>query len=156
MASYRSVSMDDDELYAFLGREGTGVLSFARDDESYSLPVSYGFDDGNERFYIRLGFGTDSEKARFKDATARVSFVVYSHTDEGWKSVVARGRLEEVTEAAVDGDLVRALRKSDIPLVTIFDQPLRELDFQLHRLVVDELTGRKEAQTDEDESDIVG
>ncbi|WP_396613561.1 pyridoxamine 5'-phosphate oxidase family protein (plasmid) [Haloferax sp. S1W] len=147
--------MADAEIDDFLGRAGTGVLSFARRNESYSIPISYGFDRKNTQFFVRLGFGPDSEKKRFTEVMSRVSFVVYGQTADGWKSVVARGRLEEITEDAIDSDLIHTLKESEIPLVTIFDQPLDELDFRMYRLVVDDLSGRKEVPVDEHGTDPV-
>lgn len=144
MDDTESVEMDDAEIATFLGREGTGVLSLAKASEAYSIPVSYGYDDDSgPRFYLRLGFAPDSEKRAFLRETTRVALVVYDETAEGWRSVVARGPLEEVPETAIDADIVRGLQKADIPLVSIFDRPMQELEFTLHRLVPDELTGRK-------------
>jgi len=136
--------MTDEEIESFLGDGGVAVVSFARDDEPYSIPVSYGYDPAAGQFYVRLGFAPDSEKEAFAGPNRRVSIVVHRETDDGWASVVARGTLREVTEAAIDAQVVRAIRRVDIPLVSIFDAPTRELDFRLYRVAVDDLSGRTE------------
>ncbi|WP_372910694.1 pyridoxamine 5'-phosphate oxidase family protein [Salinigranum sp.] len=136
--------MDRREVVAFLGEEGTGVLALARDDESYAIPVSYGYDGDEETFYLRLAFHPDSQKREFLGPSRTVSLVVSAETNEGWRSIVARGRLRETGEAALDSSLVEAIRRIDIPFFTVFDRPARELDFELFQLVPDELTGQKQ------------
>jgi hypothetical protein len=143
--SGEAVLMGDEEIDAFLGTGGAGVLSFADGGEAYSIPVSYGYDASKRHLYVRLGYEEGSEKRQFVKSTKRVSFVVHDETSEGWQSVVARGRLDEITESSVDGTVVKAIRRMDIPLVSIFDEPTRDVEFQLYRLAPDELTGRKEA-----------
>ena len=140
----QSVAMSHEEVVEFLGSGGTGVVAFAKDDESYAIPVSYGFDPEEERIYLRLAFAPESEKRAFVNATSTVSLVVDDDTADGWKSVVARGHLAEVTEAALDSTIVEAMRTMDIPFVTIYDRPSAELAFEMYRLEPDELTGRKE------------
>jgi hypothetical protein len=142
--SEQSVVMSHEEIVEFLGTGGTGVVAFAKDGDSYAIPISYGFDAEDEGLYLRLAFDSESEKREYVDATGDVSVVVHEQTDEGWKSVVARGRLSEVTEAALDSTVVEAMRTMDIPFVTIYDKPSAELDFEMYRLVPDELTGRRE------------
>src|SRR6056297_42449 len=96
MEDSRSVRIDETERDAFLGRGGTGVISFSTDGDAapYSLPVSYGFDGDEGRFYFRLAFEADSAKwDTIRDAP--VSFVAYEHVDGSWQSVVATGRLTE-------------------------------------------------------------
>jgi hypothetical protein len=136
--------MDATEIDAFLGTEGTGVLALARDDESYAFPVSYGFDATDGEFYVRLAFHPDSEKAGFMGPDSTVSLVVSEETDEGWRSVVARGHLRETGEAAIDSSVVDAIRRINIPFFTVFDRPARDLDFQLFRLAPEDLTGHKQ------------
>lgn len=136
--------MDDAEIREFLGDGGTGVISFARDDVPYSVPMSYGFDPDGPTFYVRLGYAPESEKRSFAEGSDSVTFVVYRETPAGWKSVVATGRLDPVTEASLDATVAEALHSIDIPFVTIYDRPAREIEFVLNRLVVEELTGRKE------------
>jgi hypothetical protein len=149
MTDLRPVEMDDEERNEFLGTGGTGVVSFPTDadDAPYSLPVSYGYDEADGDFYLRLAFGPETEKDDVVADHTPVSFVVYDQTDEGWRSVVATGHLEEVTEAAIDSDVVQAMRRIHIPLVDVFGRHPRELTFRFFRLSTTDLSGRKEARS---------
>jgi hypothetical protein len=152
MDDTRSVRMSDEERAEFLETGGTGVVSFptAADDAPYSFPVSYGYDPEGGEFYLRLAFGPDTEKGDVVDDGQRASLVVYDRDDDDrWRSVVVTGRLEEVTEAAIDSDVVQAMRRVHIPLVDVFERHPRELTFRFFRLSATEVTGRKEARSDD-------
>jgi hypothetical protein len=136
--------MDQREVNTFLGNEGTGVLALAKNDESYAIPVSYGFDREEETFYLRLAFHPESQKRDFIGPSRTVSLVVSAEGDDGWRSVVARGRLRETGEAAIDSSVVEAIRRINIPFFTVFDRPARDLDFELFRLAPTELSGHKQ------------
>lgn len=149
MEEPRSVSMDSDECDSLLGVGGTGVLSFARsgsEDPPHSVPVSYGYDDSERVFYFRLAVGSDSEKDEVIDRP--VTFVVYGQFDDEWRSVVAKGRLEETTEESVATESLEGLEHVHIPLVDIFGRPPRDVPFEFYRLVPEEITGRKESTTE--------
>lgn len=138
------VRMPEADRQALLGNGGTGVLSLAAGDEPpHSIPVSYGYDTEAETFYFRLAAGRDSEKGTLDDRP--VSFVTYRETDEGWKSVVASGRLEDVEREGIETKTLDGLDHVDIPLFDVFERPLREVSFEFYRLVPEELTGRVEA-----------
>jgi nitroimidazol reductase NimA-like FMN-containing flavoprotein (pyridoxamine 5'-phosphate oxidase superfamily) len=149
MDNTRSVQMSDDERSEFLGTGGTGVVSFARSETEppYSLPVSYGYDAESDGIYLRLAFDTESSKETVVSEGRPLSLVVYDQTDAGWHSVVVTGTLEEVTEAAIDSDVVQAMRRIHIPLVDVFERHPRELTFRFFRLEAEELSGRKEAKS---------
>lgn len=148
MSDTDSIAMDADERDAFLGTGGTGVISFpSSDGESpHSVPVSYGYDTSEGTFYFRLAVGPDSDKGDV--AGRRVTFVVYGQRDEEWRSVIAKGRLEETTEAAAATESLKGLQRVHIPLVDIFGRPAKDVSFEFHRLVPDELSSRKESSTE--------
>jgi len=150
MEDVRSVQMNDEERDEFLGRGGTGVISFdtSGDEPPYSLPVSYGYDPETETFYFRLAFGPDAGKGDVVDADRSVSFVTYRDTENGWQSVVATGQLEEITESTLDSDVTEAMQRVEIPLVDVYDRHPIELQFQFFRLSPAEVTGKKEARTE--------
>ncbi len=121
MQGIRLVQMAEGELNEFLGRGGTGVLSFSTggDDPPFSLPVSYGYNADSGSLYYRLASPPDSGKA---DVLGRaVSFVAHAHTDDGWRSVVATGRLEELAEAPHESSAGQGTWAVRIPRVDIFD-----------------------------------
>ncbi|ELY47215.1 MULTISPECIES: pyridoxamine 5'-phosphate oxidase family protein [Natronorubrum] len=144
MTGLRWVQLSAQERDEFLGTGGIGVLSFTRDGDEppASLPVSYGYYDDAETFYFRLSFPPSSSKESFIDNP--VSFVTYDETDEGWRSVVATGTLEELTELPHESAAVQGMWAVDIPAVEVFDRPRSEITFHDFQLEPDEISGRKE------------
>ena len=133
--------MADDDRNRFLGDGATGVLSLSAGEEPpHTVPVSYGYDATDEVFYFRLATGPDSAKTELQNRP--VTFVTYGEGEDGWQSVVASGRLEDIEEAGVTTEALEGLSRVDIPLIDIFDSPTREVSFEFYRLRPDELTGR--------------
>ncbi|SEH15444.1 hypothetical protein SAMN04487967_2080 [Natronorubrum sediminis] len=143
MPGLRWTNLTEDERNEFLSNGGTGVLSFAtdRDDPPASLPVSYGYYADDEAFYFRLSFPPGSSKTDVVDNP--VSFVVHAETDDGWRSVVATGTLEELADMPYESVAVQGMWAIDIPTVDIFDRPREELEFRDFRLAPETLSGRK-------------
>lgn len=144
MSDVSSVAMDAVAIDEFLETQSTGVLTLAKDDDGYGIPVSFAYDAGESSIYVRLGYAPESQKREYVDAADRVSFVVYDQTDDGWKSVVARGELEEVAESSLQSYVGEAMRDLDIPFFTVFDRPASDIEFKLTRLAIDELDGHAE------------
>jgi len=146
MSESDSETMDEDEQDAFLGSGGTGVISLSTGEGApHSTPVSYGYDAAESVFYFRLANELGSAKG---DLSGRaVSFVTYGN-DDGWKSVVATGQLEQTTEESVATESLQGFERVHIPLIDIFGKPPREVAFEFYRLVPDELTTRTETQTE--------
>jgi uncharacterized protein len=144
-----TIELGPEERDKFLGTGRTGVLALSStgDEPPRSIPVSYGYDPTESVFYssvcnrfhvdrapscdlscrdlqtllyFRLATGPDSEKGPLADRA--VSFVTYGR-DDGWRSVVARGRLEDVTEVAIAPETLNGLDHVDIPLLDVFDRP---------------------------------
>ena len=144
MSEGHSIRMTTAEIDGLLGNGGVGVISFADDDEPYSIPVSYGYDVDEATIYVRFSFADESRKHRFVGEGKTASLVVMSEDRAGWRSVVARGPLSSVNEPRLDGQAAKSVREIDIPFVSIYDQHPRELAFELYRLEPTELSGRKE------------
>ncbi|WP_135851333.1 pyridoxamine 5'-phosphate oxidase family protein [Halorussus salinus] len=147
MEGLRWVQLSDEERDDFLGNGGTGTLSFSteNDEPPFSLPVSYGYDAGS--FYFRLAFPDDSAKTEVVENP--VSFVTHARTDDGWRSVVAAGKLEDVTDMDYDSAAVQGMWAVDIPKVDVFEDPPDDISFRQYRLVPEKLTGRKEVRSDD-------
>ncbi len=143
MGTEHGEELTDAAINDFLGRRGTAVLSLARDDTPYSIPVSYGYTPDERAFYLRLGFHPDSEKRQFVDASELARLVRYERTGDEWTSVIAVGELREVTEADLTGDIARVLQQADVPLLSMWDVPIDDVEFGIYRLPVDRLTGRR-------------
>jgi hypothetical protein len=146
--------LDRDAIDAFLGSQSTGTLSLAKGNDSYAIPVAYTFDPDDRNIYFRLGYAPGSRKREFIDATERGTFVVAADTEDGWKSVVARGTLghintvEDLSQHRLPGESTSpADRELRIPFYHVFEAP-SEMLFALVRLEVHELTGVAEAGDD--------
>ncbi|WP_433633445.1 pyridoxamine 5'-phosphate oxidase family protein [Halomicrococcus sp. NG-SE-24] len=152
MEDVRSVQMSTAEQNEFLGSGGTGVISFApsSDGPPYTRPISYGYDADTGDFYFRLAVGPeDAGKREIIDEDEEISFVTYDETDRGWRSVIATGRLDEITESALDPDIVEVMQRVRIPFVDVYDSHPLTLEFRFFQLTPDEVTGQQEAGTGE-------
>lgn len=150
MEDIRSVRMSTDEQNEFLGSGGTGVISFETpsDGPPYIRPISYGYDEETGNFYFRLAVGPeDAGKKDVIDENTAISFVTYDETDRGWRSVIATGRLEEITRSALDPAVAEAMQRVRIPFVDVYDSHPLTLEFRFFRLSPDEVTGQQEPGT---------
>jgi hypothetical protein len=148
MSDSDPAEMGADEREAFLGTGGTGVIAFGTTGEEapHAIPVSYGYDPVEGIFYFRLAADADSEKHAVADRA--VSLVVYGQDEAKWRSVVAKGVLEETTEESIATDTLQGLERVHIPLLDVFGTPPGEVPFEFYRLVPDTLTSRKEATSE--------
>lgn len=139
--------MDGLEIREFLDAQHTGVLAMGRENVGYGIPISYTYDDEGPYVYFRLAYGGSSQKREFIEAADSVSFVVYAATEEGWKSVVAEGKLEEQSETDFEASRIEAVRQLDIPYFTVHDRPATDLEFVIARIDVSNLTGVVESRS---------
>jgi hypothetical protein len=146
-----AVELDQAAIDAFLAGRSTGTLSLAKESDSYAVPVSYTYDPDGQDVYFRLGYAPESRKREFIDATGLATFVVADETDDGWTSVIARGRLEHVntvedlSQHRLPGAAAsHADHEMEIPFVHVFEAPSETL-FVLVRMDASELTGVTEA-----------
>lgn len=148
MQDPRWLQLSEDEMNEFLGRGGTGVISFATDPDEppVSIPVSYGYSADVTRFYYRLSVPQGSRKEDLVDNP--VSFVTHDETDTGWRSVVATGRLSDTADAPYESTEIQGMWGIRIPIVDVFERPPREMTFRYFSLDPDTMTGRKEVRTD--------
>jgi nitroimidazol reductase NimA-like FMN-containing flavoprotein (pyridoxamine 5'-phosphate oxidase superfamily) len=151
MAHSAAHALDPKAIDAFLGSQSTGTLSLAKDNDSYAIPVGFTYAPESRDVYFRLGYAPGSRKREYIEATEHATFVVAAETDAGWKSVVARGRLEhrntveDLAKHRLPGESTsQADRELRIPFYNVFDEP-SEMVFALVRLDVTELTGVVEA-----------
>jgi nitroimidazol reductase NimA-like FMN-containing flavoprotein (pyridoxamine 5'-phosphate oxidase superfamily) len=130
-----TLGMDETAIGEYLSRAETGVLSLAKDDEAYGVPVHVHF-DGDDAF-VRLGEREDSEKFEFLEATTSASLVVYDATDEESWSVLLRGELvrEGQPSATALNERFGAMR--------VFGETIQDLDAVLYRLDATSVTGRR-------------
>jgi hypothetical protein len=131
------------ETDALLGRHETGVLSLAREDEPYAVPISYGYDAGGRRFCMRLVSAPGSKKRRFLTDSPEVRFVVYEEAGTTYRSVIAAGRLERLRKSELTPDHVERYGAAKRPLFEMWGESKAELDIELYELAPEELSGRR-------------
>lgn len=137
---------------SILGRHETGVLSLARENEPYAIPISYGYDTEARRFYLRLVSTPESEKRRFLASSPHARLVVYEEDDPIYRSVVAIGTLNEVSRDELTVEHIEQYGEAKRPLFEIWGESRQDLDIQLYQLEPDELSGRR-IEIDRDDTD---
>ncbi|MFC3959355.1 pyridoxamine 5'-phosphate oxidase family protein [Halovivax cerinus] len=145
MSLARETEMAPDELDAFVGQQETGVLSLARDDEPYAIPISYGYDANERVFYLRLVSTPESEKRRYLSSSPRARLVVYDENrpESTYRSVVAVGSLAEIPPGELTVDRIEQYGEAKRPLFEIWANSKQDLDIQLYTLEPAELSGRR-------------
>lgn len=133
------------EVDEFLGRYETGVLSLARGDEPYSIPISFGYDAGEGTFYLRLVSTPESEKRGFLASAPRARLVVYDEVEprRSYRSVVAVGSLEEIEQEALTVEHIEQYGSTKRPLFEIWSESKRDLDVELYRFEPTSVSGRR-------------
>lgn len=133
--------MDAVEIADFLKSRETGVLGLAKEDDAYAIPLSYTYEEGATSIYFRLGYGPGSQKREFVDASNIVTFVVYTKTAAAWKSVMAQGRLSELSTSSLDSSIVESVKSLDIPFYQVHDRPVADLEISIVELSISHLHG---------------
>ncbi|WP_324662868.1 pyridoxamine 5'-phosphate oxidase family protein [Haloarcula sediminis] len=140
-AQWTGEPMAEDEIEALLTVADHGVLGLAAGEKPYTIPVSFGYDDG-DIFFAFVRSGPDSEKFAFAEngKTARL-LVTDIKARFDWQSVAVTGPLEPVSVTDSDwARLVDAL--DDNPwFSTAFEDDERVEGVQGWRLVPDEVEG---------------
>ncbi|WP_232702397.1 pyridoxamine 5'-phosphate oxidase family protein [Halobacterium wangiae] len=142
MALEKQTEMTAAETDALLGRHETGVLSLARDDEPYSIPISYGYDASDRTFYLRLVSTPESEKRAFLSSSPTARIVVQESDDRTYRSAVAKGTLEEISTDEMTVEHVEQFGDAKRPLFEVWGESKRDLRIQLYQLDADSVSGR--------------
>ncbi|MDG5774875.1 pyridoxamine 5'-phosphate oxidase family protein [Haloarculaceae archaeon H-GB1-1] len=135
--------MTQSEIDDVLSRHETGVLSLARSDDPYAIPISYGYDSEHRRFYMRLVSTPESEKREFLSSSPDCRLVVYEETEPVYQSVVAIGTLEQISTDELTADHIEQYGKAKRPLFEIWAEGKEELDVQLFKLDPESMSGRR-------------
>jgi len=114
-----------------------GVLALAESGESYAIPMGHVLD--GDRLLFRFGDEPDSAKAAFAAETTTASFTVFDYTapDDSW-SILARGPIER-TDLEPTDTTVNEL----FPPFRLFDESVKEVEYDIYELRIEELTGRE-------------
>lgn len=139
----RRTELSRSETDAFLGRKETGVLSLARNDEPYAIPISYGYDAAERLFFMRLVSTPDSAKRAFLGDEPQATLVVYDEAEPVYRSVVATGTIEAVPSEALTADRIEQYGETPRPLFEIWGEAAPDLDVALYQFDPAEVTGRR-------------
>ncbi|QLK25159.1 pyridoxamine 5'-phosphate oxidase family protein [Natrinema zhouii] len=143
MAIDQETEMTDAEIDDFLSRRETGVLSLARTDEPYAIPISYGYDDDGREFYMRMVSTPDSEKRQFLESAPEARLVVYDEAGSTYRSVIATGELENIAPSELTPGEIAQYGNAKRPLFEIWADGKDALDIELYRLAPTSLDGRR-------------
>jgi hypothetical protein len=122
MTTSSEAEMSASAVDAFLGRHETGVLSLARDDSPYAIPVSYGYDETEREAFLRLVSAADSEKRAFLASEPEARLVVHDETDRVYTSAIAVGTLERVDPETLTAETIARYGETRRPCTP--DSPL--------------------------------
>ncbi|NIC00365.1 pyridoxamine 5'-phosphate oxidase family protein [Halobacterium sp. R2-5] len=142
MALEKQTEMTPSDTDALLGRHETGVLSLARDDDPYAIPISYGYDADERKFYLRLVSTPDSEKRQFLSSNPDARLVVYEEDEPTYQSVVVTGTLTEISRDEMTVEHVEQYGDAKRPLFEIWGESKPDLDIKLYELRADSISGR--------------
>ena len=142
MALEKQTEMTRSDTDALLGRHETGVLSLARDDDPYAIPISYGYDADDRTFYLRLVSTPESEKREFLSSNPDARLVVYEEDEPTYQSVVVTGTLTEIPRDEMTVEHVEQYGEAKRPLFEIWGEAKPDLDINLYELRADTISGR--------------
>ncbi|MGM0397533.1 MAG: pyridoxamine 5'-phosphate oxidase family protein [Halobacteriota archaeon] len=134
--------MDRDACERVLFREGHGFLALSDDDIPYVIPMSFGY-DGTDCFIQMTTGGRKNEALGDGD---RVSLAVLSTDYETGisESVLVDGTMALVPEAAVEDGLAALAANAEFGTdLSVWGEPVQDVDLALYRLSVAELSGRR-------------
>lgn len=145
MSLAQETEMSAAEIDDFLSSHETGVLSLARDNEPYSIPISYGYDAESRSFYLRLVSTPESKKREFLSSNPGARIVVYDENDDGtrYRSVLASGEIEKIDPGELSVEDIEQYGEARRPLFEIWGSGKDELEIELYRLSSPELSGRR-------------
>ncbi len=145
MSLAQETEMTRSEVDEFVSNRETGVLTLAQNDEPYAIPISYGYNDSSGTFYMRLVSTPESEKRAYLGSSPDVRVVIYDGNDEKteYRSVVAKGALEELDPADLSADDIVQYGQAERPLFEIWGADRDELDIRLYSFEPDVIEGRR-------------
>ncbi|WP_255198321.1 pyridoxamine 5'-phosphate oxidase family protein [Halorarius litoreus] len=137
-------SMVEEETEAVLAAHGHGVLALARDDEAYGVPVSYGYDEAENRVVFQFFYDRESKKREFVEHGGTVTLTVtdWASADD-WRSAIVTGELQRVPDSEVSDRLAAVFFEQAEHAAPAARRSTRtSLTREWYQLPTDDLTGR--------------
>lgn len=138
--------LSDDTIDERLRSTETGVLSLARDGETYAIPLAHYYDEG--RLYLRLSRTDSSRKQAFIDATETATYCLYEADAvddarglESW-SIIIQGRLVELPADEYERFDTAEINRRFAP-IRVFDEAIDEIEIVIYELEMETVTGRR-------------
>lgn len=130
------------EVDEVLESVGFGVLSLARNDRPYGVPLSFGF-DGDDRLYFQfIGQSDEGRKLRYAADADRACFLAYDIRDaSAWQSAIAEGPIHRIDQNRWE-DARQALSDNAFRPDLLIDVD-REQDPRVWVLEIEERGGRQ-------------
>lgn len=136
--------MDEEELIEYLREAGVGTLAFGDQRGGYAVPMSFGYDEVNERCVFQIAFGENNEKRRYIEEGKEATLCVYDRDSiDEWRSVLVRGVLEKIQAEELTQASAVFAAQAKIVSPDVFQKPLEDIKLEWYGLEVDEVTGRK-------------
>lgn len=96
------IEMSEEAMRSLLESKDNGVLSMGSDNRGYGLPMSYRYDEENDRVVLGFVNAPGSKKQEFAEQTDEATLTVYEYEDvDSWESVVVTGALRRISESDV-------------------------------------------------------
>lgn len=136
--------MVSEEAETVLAAHGHGVLALARDDEAYGVPVSYGYDDAEDRVVFQFFYDRESKKRAFVEAGGTVTLTVTDWASPSdWRSVIVTGELQHVPDSEVSDRLAAVFFEQAEHAAPEARRSARaSLTREWYQLSTDDVTGR--------------
>jgi nitroimidazol reductase NimA-like FMN-containing flavoprotein (pyridoxamine 5'-phosphate oxidase superfamily) len=137
--------MSESETMALLGTKGHGVLSMAKGDRGYGIPVSFGYDEDKERFLLEFLNVGESKKQQFVTASEEVTLTVYEYEDQQtWKSAILTGTIRSIDAADLSEQSISSfIVQAEDGAEEVRWGEAEQLDRQWYELCPGSITGRR-------------
>lgn len=134
------------EVIDLLDRAEFGILGLAKGGQSYTVPLSFGYEEDLSALYFLFAFEPDSKKREFVETTETATFVVAeSELPDSWGSILFSGTLAEVPEEDQTTAYAALADHAAFPASYTFAEYIESYDIEqvLYEFDVAEVTARQ-------------
>jgi len=128
----------------FLSTYGHGVLSMAKGNDGFGIPISYGYDASNDCCIVQFISDSESQKRQFLETSETVTLTTYTYSPNGdWQSVIATGSLESLSDEEVADWAAEVFFSQAADVYTSNRKVIKDAEIAWYALELETLTGRK-------------